>query len=234
MRHRISRGHAVVVLALSTVLLTASAALADTRALWHMDETSVRTMYDSSPYANHLTDMSASVVLGKPPIFSGTAYGFNGIDSHVRALADYDSLDPGDQDIRISAWVRLVGPIQDDSYDVVRKGLGTSVGGDWKMEIKNFQNLGAVGKLKCSFRGSSARVSKMARPDIMDGAGHHLECIKTATSIIAVVDGRRYTKTVTVGTIANDGGVIVGAKVAGDDVFNGDIDEIQVDIGPTA
>jgi hypothetical protein len=42
-----------------------------------------------------------------------------------------------------TAWVRLVGPIQDDSYDVVRKGLGSSAGGDWKMEIKNFQRLGA-------------------------------------------------------------------------------------------
>jgi hypothetical protein len=232
MRHPMLRGHAVLGLAVSTVLLTASGALADTRALWHMDETSGTTMFDASPYANHSSEMRG-VVLGKPAIASGTAYGFNGIDSHVR-VPQSDSLDPFDQDITVSAWVRLVGPIQDDSYDVVRKGLGSSAGGDWKMEVKNFQRLGSVGKLKCTFRGSSARVSVTAKPDIMDGLGHHLQCIKTATAIIAVVDSRRFTRTVTVGSMANDGDVIVGAKIPGDDVFNGDIDEIQVDIGPTA
>jgi hypothetical protein len=65
--------------------------------------------------------------------------------------------------------------------------------------------------------------------------GHRLQCVKTATAIMAIVDnGRPRTKTVTVGTIANDGNVMVGAKIPGDDVFNGDIDEVQVDIGPTA
>jgi hypothetical protein len=213
------------------VLATATGALADTRALWHMDELSGTTMQDSSGYGNH-GQISPTVTLGKPPIASGTAYGFNGIDSHVRVGTDNNSLDPGDQNITVSAWVRLVGPIQDDSYDVVRKGTGTSAGGDWKMEIKNFQRLGTVGKLKCTFRGHVASVSKTARPDIMDGLAHHLQCIKTSTQVIAVVDGRQFTRTATAGTIANSDGAMVGAKTPTDDVFNGDLDEIQVQIGP--
>jgi hypothetical protein len=213
------------------IVATATGALADLRAQWHMDETSGSTMTDTSGHRNH-GQISPTVTLGKPGIASGRAYGFNGIDSYVRVPTDNDSLDPFDQNITVTAWVRLVGPIQDDSYDVVRKGLGSSVGGDWKLEIKNFQRLGAVGKLKCTFRGDVASISKTAKPDIMDGAAHRLQCVKTPTQVIAVVDGRQFKKTATPGTINNSDGAMVGAKTTTDDVFNGDLDEITVEIGP--
>ena len=143
-----------------------------------------------------------------------------------------NSLDPVDKDITVTAYIALSGPIMDDSYDIVRKGLGSTVGGDWKMEVKNFKRLGTVGKLKCTFTGSNGAVSKTAKPDIMDGVAHRLQCIKTATTITAVVDGRRFTKTAAVGTIANEGNAIVGSKIPGDDVVNGTVDEISVEIGP--
>ncbi len=44
---------------------------------------------------------------------------------------------PQANDITITASVRVNGEsLNDDSYDVVRKGLSTTAGGDYKMEIK--------------------------------------------------------------------------------------------------
>ncbi|MCA1600868.1 MAG: LamG domain-containing protein, partial [Acidobacteria bacterium] len=217
------------------MLVTVTGALASTRALWHMDDTNGVTMSDSSGNGND--GQVTNVAVGQPPVHSGTSFGFNGGDefnSYVTVPDNANSLDPFDADITITAWVSLTGPLFDDSYDIVRKGLGTTSGGDWKMEIKNIKNLGAVGKLKCTFRGDPGRwVTKTARPDIIDGQPHQLRCIKTATSVIAQVDGgKQFTNSTAAGTIANDALVMVGAKVPGDDEYNGLLDEVSVEIGP--
>jgi hypothetical protein len=59
--------------------------------------------------------------------------------------------------------------MDDDSYDVVRKGLAGRPGGDYKMEIKRAAADPTVGKLNCLFQGSGGRVREVARPDIVDG-----------------------------------------------------------------
>ncbi|MBA2275023.1 MAG: hypothetical protein H0W21_14175, partial [Actinobacteria bacterium] len=151
--------------------------------------------------------------------------------SYVTVPDKDDSLDPFGANITVTAYVRFSPPIRDDSYDIVRKGLGSTAGGDWKMEIKNIKRLNTVGKLKCTFRGN-VEVVKTASPDIMDGANHKLECIKNATSVTAKVDGRSFTKSVAAGSIANDVNTMLGAKVPGDDVYNGYMDEVSVEIGP--
>jgi hypothetical protein len=212
---------------------TVTGALADTRAQWHMDDTG-SVMADSSSYDNDGT--LTNVAVEQPPVFSGTSFGFDGgdsLDSYITVPDDDDSLDPFDADITVTAWVSLTGPLFDDSYDIVRKGLGSTPGGDWKMEVKNIKNQGAVGKLKCTFRGDPGQeVMKTARPDIIDGQPHKLECIKTATSVIARVDdGKRFTKSDAAGTIANNGQVMLGSKVPGDDEYNGRLDEVSVEIG---
>lgn len=214
------------------VLATATPALADVRAHWAMNDLSA-PMTDSSPYQNHSSEV-VDVAFGRPGVApdGGTAFGFNGTTSYVFVPDKDNSLDPYDADITVTAWVRLVGPLLDDSYDLVRKGLGNTPGGDWKMEVKNIRRLGAVGKLKCTFRGDpGVEVVKTARPDIIDGQPHELKCIKTAVSVSAVVDGRAYTKLASAGTIANDREVMVGSKIPGDDVYSGDLDEVTVEIG---
>jgi hypothetical protein len=211
---------------------TSAGALADTRAWWRMDDTGT-TMSDASQYGNtgQLTNVDVGI---QPPVFSGRSYRFDATDtlnSYV-TVPDNNSLDPGNATITITAWINLTGPILDDSYDIVRKGLGNTAGGDWKMEIKNIKNLGAVGKLKCSFRGDPGSVvTKTARPDIMDGQPHELKCIKTANSVVAMVDGRAYTKSGSAGSIANSSNTMLGSKVPGDDQYNGLLDEVKVEIG---
>ncbi len=122
--------------------------------------------------------------------------------------------------------------LDDDSYDVVRKGFVTTEGGDYKMEIKRIKADPTIGRLHCFFRGTQASVYKVAYRDIVDGKWHTLQCVKTSTSVVAKVDGRSYTKTGSAGSVANASGVMVGAKQANpfDDVFDGSMDFVSIDI----
>ena len=119
----------------------------------------------------------------------------------------------------------------DDSYDIVRKGLSSTPGGDYKMEIKRASN-SRVGQLHCLFKGDGGTVDIVARRDIVDGEFHTLECIKTSTSVVASVDGSISTKVGSAGSISNASNVMVGAKTANplDDVFNGSMDFVSINI----
>jgi hypothetical protein len=191
---------------------------------WHMAETSGQ-MLDSSGNNNNGTPKDVGQ--------RGSRYVFNGSTSYV-AVPDSDSLDPQGKDITLSAGVKVTDrPMDDDSYDIVRKGLVTTTGGDYKMEIKRAADP-TVGKLHCLFKGDGGTVDKVARHDIVDGNFHTLECIKTSTSVMARVDGKSgSTKAGSAGSIANGSAVMVGAKTADplDDVFDGSMDFVSIEIG---
>src|ERR671921_2783975 len=191
---------------------------------WQMNETSGQ-MIDSSGNNNNGTS--------KDVIRTGSAYVFNGSTSYV-LVPDSDSLDPQGKDITLSAGVKVTdAPMDDDSYDIVRKGLAGSPGGDFKMEIKRAADP-TVGKLHCLFKGDEGTVDKVARRDIVDGTFHTLECIKTSTSVVARVDGKSgSTKAGSAGSISNASNVMVGAKTADplDDVFDGSMDFVSMEIG---
>ena len=189
---------------------------------WQMNETSGQ-MLDSSGNNNNGTPTDV--------LQTGSTYVFNGSTSHV-AVPDADSLDPQANDITLTASVMVNGAsLDDDSYDVVRKGFVTTAGGDYKMEIKRTADP-TVGRLHCLFRGNEATVSRVARRDIVDGNWHTLQCVKTSDSVVARVDGRSYTRTGSAGSIANESGVMVGAKKANpfDDMFDGSMDFVSIDI----
>jgi hypothetical protein len=189
---------------------------------WQMNETSGQ-MIDSSGNANNGTPTDV--------IRTGGTYVFNGSTSHV-PVPDADSLDPQENDITLTARVKVNGTsLDDDSYDVVRKGFVTTKGGDYKMEIKRTADP-TVGKLHCFFRGTEASVNKVANRDIVDGNWHTLQCVKTATSVVAKVDERSFTRTGSAGSIANESIVMVGAKKANpfDDMFDGEMDFVSIDI----
>ena len=189
---------------------------------WQMNETSGQ-MNDSSGNGNNGTSTDV--------LQTGSTYVFNGSTSHV-AVPDADSLDPQANDITLTASVMVNGAsLDDDSYDVVRKGFVTTAGGDYKMEIKRTADP-AVGRLHCLFRGNGATVYRVARPDIVDGNWHTLQCVKTSDSVVARVDGRSYTRTGSAGSIANQSVVMVGAKKADpfDDMFDGSMDFVSIDI----
>jgi hypothetical protein len=162
---------------------------------------------------------------------TGGTYVFNGSTSHV-TVPDADSLDPQDNDTTLAARVLVNGAsLDDDSYDVVRKGFFDTPGGHYKMEIRRTADP-TVGKLHCFFRGTGASVYKVANLDIVDGNWHTLQCVKTATSVVARVDGRSFAKTGSAGSISNESVVMVGAKKADpfDDMFDGSMESVSIDI----
>jgi hypothetical protein len=190
---------------------------------WQMDETSGQ-MIDSSGNNNNGTPTNVDQ--------TGSRYVFNGTNSYV-AVPDRDSLDPQEKDIKLKARVKVTDrPMDDDSYDIVRKGLVTTPGGDYKMEIKRAADP-TVGKLHCLFKGDGGTVDKEARQDIVDGNGHKLECIKTSTSVVARIDGEIGGTTAgSAGSISNASKVIVGAKTADplDDMFDGSMAFVSIEI----
>src|SRR5215211_8263307 len=191
---------------------------------WQIVETSGQ-MIDSSGNNNDGTPKDVRQ--------TGSRYVFNGSTSYV-AVPDAGSLDPQGKDITLSAGVKVTdAPMDDDSYDIVRKGLVTTTGGDYKMEIKRAADP-TVGKLHCLFKGDGGTVDIVARHDIVDGNWHTLECIKTRTSVVARVDGKSgSTKAGSAGSIANGSAVMVGAKTVTprpDDMFRGSMDFVGIDI----
>jgi hypothetical protein len=155
-------------------------------------------------------------------------------------VPDADSLDPKANDITLTARLKVNGTsLDDDSYDVVRKGFVDTPGGDYKMEIKRVKADPTIGRLNCFFRGDVASVNKVANRDIVDGNWHTLQCVKTSTSVVAKVDGRSFPKTGSAGSIDNASNVWVGAKTVtltsrgverGDDVFDGLMDFVSIEI----
>ena len=187
---------------------------------WQMNDTSGQ-MIDSS--GNNNTGTPTNV--GQ----TGSSFVFNGSTSYV-TVPDSDSLDPEGKDITLSTGVTVTDtPMDDDSYDIVRKGLSGTPGGDYKMEIKRAADP-TVGRLHCLFKGDGGTVDKVARRDIVDGNFHTLECIKTSTSVVARIDGE--IGGTTAGSISNASNVMVGAKTANplDDVFNGSMDFVSINI----
>ncbi len=215
----------------------ASPASAAVVAMWRMDEPSgAVTMADSAGTGGtNNGKIGGTVSTGEPGLGSGNAYRFGGATSYVE-VADNGSLDPVAQNMTVTATVKTVGgTMPDDSYDLVRKGLTTTAGGDWKMEIKRASDE-TVGKLNCVFKGVMAdgrrvAVARIANVNLNDGRQHTVECKKTPSSVQAVVDGRTFTTSKVTGWIDNNAAVIIGAKSATDDVLQGTLDEVSVDIG---
>lgn len=213
------------------VALAPSTAFAALVAEWKMDEPEgATTMNDSASFGGANNGRINSVMTGVPPLVSGRAYQFDGATSYVE-VDDDASLDPGSANITVQATVKIEdGEILDDSYDIIRKGITSTPGGDWKMEVKRGADT-RVGKLLCLFKGSGGTVRKQAKPDVVDGNAHTLGCVKTADKVQAVVDGRAFTSLGNAGSIANAAPLTLGSKVAGDDVLQGVLDHVTINIG---
>jgi len=210
---------AVLGAALATTLAVAGTAQAATAALWHMNETSGSVMHDS---AGSNDGTLHNVTLGKAGL-SGTAYGFNGTSSYVSAPSS-GALNPGSSGFSLRVSVRFTKlPAQD--YDLLRKGLSTTAGGDYKMEIAH------SGQALCLFGGSTGKATLIGGPKLNTGTWHTIVCAKSASAVRLVVDGTvRKTSSVAVGSIANSASVYLGAK-PGTDFYRGIMDEVRIAVG---
>src|SRR5215218_2009809 len=126
MRHALSRLAIAALTAASIVALAGPAQAAlSVRALWNMD--SLPTMVDSAGGDNNGSTKNLTL--------SGSGYLFNS-KSDLATVPDKSNLDPGSASIKLTARVKFsTVPAVGGTYDIVRKGLSGTAGGDYKMEI---------------------------------------------------------------------------------------------------
>ncbi len=188
---------------------------------WHMNETSGSAMLDSSGI--HLGKMH-NVGLGQPGASSsdGTDYKFNGHSSYV-SIPSEDDLNAGDSDVHISLYLKTsTVPFKPD-YDLFRKGQAP--GPEYKVELQ------PNGQASCNFKGDRPKgVTVQAGPDLHDGRWHRVQCERLSSSVRLTVDGTAYSKSRSVGYIANDFDIIIGAYPRGD-FYQGEMDELTFSIG---
>jgi IPT/TIG domain-containing protein/laminin G domain protein len=202
---------------------------------WAMNEPAgARTMVDSGGATR--TDGTWENIQAGIPGFSGTGYRFNGSTSRV-IVADDSSLHPGASPFSVTAHVSFtVIPTSANGgdYDLVRKGVGTTNGGYWKIEAYPASSGTRVTGL-CQMKGSINHIKVTGSPSSLnDGKWHTITCTKTDTDVTLTVDSTSYVKSVTIGSITNSAPLTVGAKPgAGGDWYDGDMDEVSYQISRT-
>lgn len=190
-------------------------------ARWHMDETSGTTMVDDA--GGH--DGTATDVRFGQPGHQGTAYLFNGTTSIVR-VPHADDLNPGSGDFSYGAWVNFTELPPAQTWDILRKGLSTTGGGNYKLEL--FTGNGTA-RARCSWMDvSGATITVVRGTGLNDGRWHRLTCSRSGDTFTVDVDGSTTSNPKTLGAISNSADLTIGAKATDSDVFRGLIDDAQV------
>lgn len=204
--------------AAAALLVPGVANAATERAHWSMNDTGT-SMADSSGNSN--TGKLKNVTTGDPGL-SGTSFGFAQKPSYVN-VPDNSSLDPDTSDFTITLHVKFTQnpPSSVGDYDLLRKGLSTTSGGSYKVEIYN-------NKALCNFRGAK-QGQVNSGPSLNDGKWHTIVCARTSSKVTLTVDGSSWSKSVSTGKISNSSSLMIGAKnTSGADQYNGFMDEVVI------
>src|SRR5205085_1808088 len=131
-----------------------------------------------------------------------SAFGFNGSSSYVSVPSSSD-LNPGSVNITVTIHLKTTSAPASPDWDLIRKGTYTTSGGEFKMEYQ------PSGQASCGFKGSSSYSELIAGPSLKDGKWHTVQCVKTASAIKEIVDGQTFSKSATIGSIANTAPVLI-------------------------
>jgi len=189
-------------------------------AVWHMDEPAGSTVAHD-PIGAHDGTMH-SVTAGIAPGFLGTAFSFNG--AGWISVPSAPALNPQSANFTVTIHLRAVDTPATPDWDLIRKGLFTSAGGEFKVEFQ------PTGQASCGYMGSQGSSELIAGPALDDGAWHTIQCVKTATSITLIVDGQAASKPAKIGSISNSADLVIGAR-PGSEFFIGALDEASVVVG---
>lgn len=204
------------------VALAAPAVAAGQRGLWHLDETSGTTAFDSSGNGNDGTPENV--------VMTGSGYVFNGVSSKV-VVPTSATLNPGTAAFSFSVTFQSsVAPGAGLDYDLLRKGLTTTSGGEYKVEILEANE---KARALCVVKDSAKKALQIrGTTDLTDGKVHTITCTRTSTGLTVVVDNLApRTKAGSTGTITNSAPLSIGAKAEGGpgaDWFNGEILDASV------
>jgi hypothetical protein len=196
-------------------------------AAWPMDETFDTTMADSS--GNDNDGATYDVVT------SGAGYIFNGKSSKI-VVPHNSTLSPGGGDFSFTVQVQTnrVPPSGSD-YDLLRKGLSSTSGGEYKLEIINSNG---VGKAYCLVKDKTGRSAEVTgTTNVADGELHTLTCTKTSSYVSLKVDDlAARKKSASLGSITNTRELVIGARASSgtgtsNDWYNGTMRSAGVSVG---
>jgi Concanavalin A-like lectin/glucanases superfamily len=223
-------------LALALLAVGATAALAATAAHWNMNEPAgYGFMLDDSGNGNTGTWENITA--------NGSRYLFNGTTSRVIVPDNPNgSLDPGAQPFSYSVTFNtsVVPDATVGDFDLLRKGLGSTKGGYYKVELYPTSDHTRARPL-CQLQGNTgaAKLVIGVNPvtgkkfNLADGIWHTITCKKDDGGLTMVVDDVQVGfKAATIGSIANSAPLTIGAKQdAGGDWYNGLMDRAKVKVG---
>jgi hypothetical protein len=131
------------------------------------------------------------------------------------------SLNAGSRRIKITIHLQTSSKPATPDWDLIRKGVYSSPGGEFKVEYQ------PSGQATCAFKGSKY-AELTAGPSLADNKWHTVVCIKEPSSIQLVVDGKIFSKSVTIGPISNSDPVVLGAH-PGSEFFKGKLDQASIE-----
>ena len=197
-----------------------------TVALWKMNESAGSTKMLDSSGNNLIGDISSAVLVGQP---GQGSYGYRFIgNGGIVTVPTATKLNPVTGPFTVAlSFKSSTHPSAGNDFDLIRKGLGTTSGGDWKMEVE------PNGNALCHFRGSAASIDLIGWTDVVNSAWHRLECRYTTTGTALVVDGVTQNKSTAhwPGTISNSSSLTIGAKTTDDDMTIGVLDQVTITKG---
>jgi hypothetical protein len=202
----------------SSTAAVLAAPVAGFAGLWHMNDTS-GGMADSSGNG-HTGTLHGSISR------SGSAYGFTG--SGWVEVPSGGGLNPGDADFTIAIALNTTQhpPATVQDWDLIRKGVYYTEGGEYKVEYA------PNGQAICGIKGSNTYWELQGGPDLGNGAWHNVECVKTSGSITLKVDGAPVaTKNIALGAIDNAEPVVIASHAGTSEFYQGLLDEASIKIG---
>jgi hypothetical protein len=214
-----------LVAAVSGVLLAtaAPAQAATVVAQWSMDG-SGSSMSDATGRGHTGTLHNVAV---RQPGLSGTGYGFTSTPSYVTVPSSGD-FSPGTGNFKFSVNVRFgaVPTTAVGDFDLLRRGLASTPGGSYKMEILR------SGRAFCDYRGSSGELSVTNGPNLADNRWHKITCARSGNSVVLTVDATSWSRSGSLGSITNSERLYIGARdTSGGDQYRGLMDSVSVSKG---
>ena len=192
---------------------------------WAMDETAGATAFDDSGHG--FNGALTNVTLGLPGasgLSGDTAFGFNGQSSKM-IVPKVAGLAAGTSNVTVTVHVRTTHRpgIGKFDFDLFSKG--------W-YQIEIYPRNGKA-QARCKFIGTAkkAKIVLQDGPDLIDGDWHTIVCHKEATKVSLTVDGTTFTQSGAVGELKPGGKTFIGVGSDGTDLYNGELDDVTVEIG---
>ena len=158
----------------------------------------------------------------------GKSYSFVHRGSWVQ-VPSAPELNPGTRDFLVSAWVRFDEyPGPDETFDVVRKGIGATKAGESRMAVL------PTGLVRCTAEDEDRNVATVTSIAVVpdDRTWHRIGCARTGAIWSVLIDDTLRTRAVALGAVVNTIPMSIGPKYGLEDRPQSRVDDVQLFIAP--